>query len=87
LQVALNPEPSNGSNQYRIIFIRYYDPVDAKFFQLLSSKFNVIHIQCSRLNTHYLNQQTVQSTINNHLSLMKSILHVSASTKPSSGKV
>jgi len=41
LQIALNPEPANCSNQYRIVFIRCYDPLDAKFQQISRSECSI----------------------------------------------
>jgi hypothetical protein len=46
---------------------------------------NVINIRFSRLITQCLIQQTALSVINNHSSLM-SLLHVSTSKRPSSGR-
>jgi hypothetical protein len=45
----------------------------------------VIHILCHRLIVQHLIQQTAQSVINNHLSLM-SLLHVSTSRRSSLGR-
>jgi hypothetical protein len=49
--------------------------------------FNAAHIPCNRQNIQNLIQQFAQSVINNHLSFMMSLLHVSASTRPSSGRL
>jgi hypothetical protein len=48
-------------------------------------KLNVIHIPCNRLIIQYLVQQIAQSIINEHLSVMF-LLHVSTSTRSSSGR-
>jgi len=48
-------------------------------------EFNVIHIPRDRLAIQCLIKQTAQSMINNQMSLM-SLLHVSTSASPSSGR-
>jgi len=63
---------------------KYSIKVDSLYlFDLYSC--NVIRIRFNRLITECLIQQTAQSVMNNHLSLM-TLLHVSTSKKPSSGR-
>jgi hypothetical protein len=77
----------------RLVSATHYEDDDLSFltciiilhFWILLIILNVIHIACSRLVIQYLIQQTAQSIVNNHSSFVMCLLHVSKSTKSSSG--